>query len=526
MTDTVYDVVIIGAGLSGLSAAYYLHQHSNLSYLVLDARDRVGGRTYTVTHSNDSTTHTLDLGGAYVGPTQHRILRLAKQLGVKTQRVHTQGKTVMCMNGRRSEYHGDIPDTISIPALLDANNIIRLTEKLRKQVNVEQPWLSPPHIAALDDVTVAEWQRNNQWCADAISLYAGTIRGLLCIETSQCSMLAWLYYVQSAFGFNRITGVENGAQERYFVGGAQSISNKLREAVGADSVLLNSAVQHIDYTYDKQYCTVSCHNGKQYRARDVIVAMAPTQYAQIQHTPPLPSLKAALAQRMPKGCIVKTHMQYSTPFWRDKYNGIIFCDHAAGQPVSYSYDNCHDSADGFSQYYGLMGFVYSTGAIEYSQMSAEQRKQAICQQYARMFNNDAALHPIDYVEYNWNEDVYSRGCYVGTLGCGVLTSLGAQLRSNISDHVYVAGTESAVYWQGYQDGAVEAGERAAHDILLKHNILHDMFVYAEPYDADSEFECKPAELEWWQHYLPSVTQAIGICAALAVAGLRAYTKYR
>ncbi|XP_005359010.1 amine oxidase [flavin-containing] B, partial [Microtus ochrogaster] len=78
------DVIVVGGGISGMAAAKLLHD-SGLSVVVLEARDRVGGRTYTIRNKN---VKYVDLGGSYVGPTQNRILRLAKELGLETYKVN------------------------------------------------------------------------------------------------------------------------------------------------------------------------------------------------------------------------------------------------------------------------------------------------------------------------------------------------------------------------------------------------------------------------------------------------------
>ncbi len=74
-------MIVIGSGISGLAAAKWLKDNNLTKVLVLEARDRVGGRTYT---KRDSKVDWVDLGGSYVGPTQDHLLRIAKELGVGT----------------------------------------------------------------------------------------------------------------------------------------------------------------------------------------------------------------------------------------------------------------------------------------------------------------------------------------------------------------------------------------------------------------------------------------------------------
>lgn len=99
-------VLIIGAGLSGLIAAKTLKER-NIDFIVLEARDRVGGRTYTV---EDPVHGWVDLGASYVGPTQDHILKLAKELQVETYPVYFQDEAIHFTKGKRYIYSTQWPN--------------------------------------------------------------------------------------------------------------------------------------------------------------------------------------------------------------------------------------------------------------------------------------------------------------------------------------------------------------------------------------------------------------------------------
>ena len=203
-------------------------------------------------------------------------------------------------------------------------------------------------------------------------------------------------------GFNRLTSVENGAQERKFVGGSQQISNELAKSLGQGHVLLNNPVSFVNWADEKrQSCIVTTRDGQQHEADFVIVALAPPLYPSLGFSPALPVAKRQLAMRMPMGCIIKTIVQYKAPFWRAKgFNGTIFSDQG---PVTYSYDDANSTNTEF----GLMGFVLAANARRWGYVTPEERKMAICQQYAKAFQADEALNPIGYKEMNWNEEEFS-----------------------------------------------------------------------------------------------------------------------
>ena len=157
------------------------------------------------------------------------------------------------------------------------------------------------------------------------------------------------------------------------------------------------------------------------------------------------------------GSIIKTTMYYSSPFWReDGFAGTLLSDEG---PVMFTYD---DTKPG-ETHPAIMGFVLAKWGRAWSSATKEDRKTAITHQYARLFGNDAALHPIGYEEHDWSQDPFSGGCYTGWAPPGVLTSVGSCLRVPIGP-IHFAGTETARVWQGYIDGAIEAGERAAVEV--------------------------------------------------------------
>jgi len=547
-TEHVYDAIIIGGGISGMSAAAYLHDHSTSNLLVLEARTRLGGRTHTLTTQDG---YSVDVGGAYVGPTQNRILRVAHQLGVKTTLTYdsevTRTKNVLAYGGNsRSEYVGVIP-SVSPFALLDINYMLQQTERLRKQIDRLQPHLPPHSFPTADTVTMEQWISTQCTTPLAAELYRATVRSLFCVEPCEVSVQLWMSFIQSGYGTDMIIGVSGGAQERHFVGGSQQISEKLAERVGKERVLFNKVVANIDWNADKTAAgatettdpiahsaaadtvLVTCRDGSRYRTRRLIVAVSPALYSTFTFQPYFPLHKQPTA-RMYMGCIIKTVMRYSTPWWRESnYSGLMMqlSDTADSNdsdelppPVGYTYDDCHDEQhDGAQPFYAIMGFVFGAAGRRWLTRTAAERKAAIAAQYATVFQCDAARHPVDYYEYNWNADEYSRGCYNAVMPPAAMTELRQQLRTPFAG-VHFAGAETAFVWPGYMSGAVEAGERAAHEVLQALGRVEGEFVVDEP--ASSEWECQPSMHKSWmeqavEQWLPSAeTARYGLAAAAIV----------
>ncbi|XP_066267397.1 amine oxidase [flavin-containing] B-like isoform X3 [Branchiostoma lanceolatum] len=492
------DVVVIGAGISGLCAAKLLHE-TGLDVQVLEARDRVGGRTYTV---SDPSCGYVDLGGAYVGPTQDRILRVAKELDVTTYKVDAEQKAVSYFGGVHRSASFDDPSLLTNNplALLDMNNFIQQTEKFSKQVPLEAPW-NAPRAKEWDRMTFKEFIDKECWTSFAKKLLTSILGGLASCETEEMSLLAVLSSLASAGGFQ----MANAAQERKFVGGSMQVSEKIAALLG-NRVVLSSPVMRIQQ--EETVAMVTTHSGQQYRAKYIISAVPPPLLHRILFEPPLPDMKIQMVQRMPMGSIIKTNTFYNTAFWKEKG----FCGSALSDkgPVNY----CMDDTKPDGTHPAIMGFILSTHAREYCEMSTEQRKQAVCKHYAEVFQCPEFLHPVNYVEQNWMAETFSGGCYAATLGPGVMTSFGRELRKPFC-RMYFAGTETAVKWAGYMDGAVEAGERAAREVMhAMGKIPEDEIWQEEPPSVDVPHT--PMAVDPLEKFLPSVPQLLYFLLAFLV----------
>ncbi|XP_078700515.1 amine oxidase [flavin-containing] B-like [Branchiostoma floridae x Branchiostoma belcheri] len=497
------DVVVIGAGISGLCAAKLL-QESGLDVRVLEARDRVGGRTYT---KRDPSYGYVDLGGSYVGPTQDRILRLAKELDLKTYVVDMGEKAVLYFEGVRQTTSdtGTYLAQLNNPlGMLDSNNIFRKIQNLSQQVPLAAPW-NAPRAKEWDIMTVQEFINNECWTRITRSDIQGVVQSTFCCEAHEISLLYYLFYMASGQGQRRVISATNGAQERKIVGGAMQVSEKIAALLG-DRVVLSSPVLRIDQ--EDTVAIVTTHSGQQYRAKYVISSVPLPVLHRILFEPPLPAMKLQLVQRMTMGSIIKTNTYYRTAFWKEKgFSGEAQSDIG---PVSY----CVDDTKPDGSHPAITGFILAGHARDVCEMSPEERKQAVCEYYAEVFQCPEFLHPVNYVEQNWMADPFSGGCFVATLGPGVLTSFGRAIRKPFGK-VYFAGTETAVKWNGYMDGAVESGERAAREVLhAMGKISEDQIWQEEPPSPDvphTPFEDNPLE-----KILPSVPQFLYILLALVV----------
>ncbi|XP_060078754.1 amine oxidase [flavin-containing] B-like [Ylistrum balloti] len=451
MAGSEVDVVVIGAGLSGLYAAKILEENG-LTVSVVEARDRVGGRTCTIKGDNNGYT---DVGAAYVGPTQDIVKNLAKELGLELTNVYEVGKTIMNYKSIWATFGGVVPPYWNPFKLLDLNNIIRTIDRMAKQVPRNAPWMAQK-AAEWDSMTVKEFIDRNCWtnAASDILLF---VRSTLTSEPHEVSFLFFLWFVHSGGGVMRLASVKDGAQEQKIIGGTQQLSEGMTKKLKG-TVHLSCPVVSVDQTKEK--VLVKDVHGHEYQGKYVVSSVPHALLNRITFYPPLPDLKLQLIQRMPMGSIIKTFMFYDKPFWREQnYNGMITSDFG---PVAF----CLDDTKPDGSHPCIMGFVLADKSRDLVEMSESERKNILCQYYAKAFKMDVFLQPIDYIEKNWMAEEFSGGCYLGVMPPGVLTKYGRMLRKPLG-HVHFAGTETATEWMGYMDGALQSGERAAREILDK-----------------------------------------------------------
>lgn len=440
------DVAVVGAGLSGLSAAQALVD-SGREVVVLEARDRVGGRLFNATLGDGIV---VDVGGQWVGSDHVRVQRLAAELGIEIFPQHGAGRNLLDLDGKRRRYRGTIP-RVDPRGLWDLFVVRRRLHRLARAVGAEEPWAAE-HAAELDEETLAEWCEHNvrsKIARDLLGLATRTVWGE---APEQLSMLHVLFYVAAAGNFDKLIDTEGGAQQDRLDGGAQLLPLGLAESLG-DRVRLGAPVSRI--AHDEAGVRVAA-DGVEVEAERVIVAVPPAIAARIE-IDPLPPGRPELAERLRPGALTKCMALYEEPFWRgDGLSGEAVTD--AG-PVTLTFDSSpRDGSAGV-----LLGFVGGPEARELAALPVAERRAPVLACFERLYGPRAA-QPLDYAEQTWSEEEFSGGGPTSNFGPGGWIACGPALREP-AGRVHWAGTETATIWSGYMEGALQAGERVASEVL-------------------------------------------------------------
>ena len=453
------DVVVVGAGFAGLTAARRLRR-AGREVVVLEARDRVGGRVWNHKLPGGQIS---ERGATFVGPTQTHVLKLARELRVGTFPTYDKGDNVYVADGHRSTYSdrgiaGTAPPDPQILGQLAT--VIGALDQMSRSVPVEAPWKAP-NAAAWDGMTLQTFidshnptRRFNQ----VVSASTGPIFGA---EPRELSLLFALFYTAASGDethpgtFERNFNTRGGAQMSRFRGGSQEIALRIARQLGA-RVILRSPVRRI--VQGRGAATVHSDRAT-FRARRVIVAIPPTLAGRIDYDPILPFQRDQLTQRYGQGLLTKVAAVYDRPFWREQgLNGSAL---DTSGPLSFTYDDSPpDGRPGI-----VFGFAGGDRARRYATMSPRARRAAVLEQFAAFFG-PRARRPREFFETPWAAQQWSRGCPVGIPAVGALVAYGPRIRQPVG-RIHWAGTETSTFWNGYMDGAVRSGERAAAEVLAE-----------------------------------------------------------
>jgi monoamine oxidase len=442
------DACVIGAGYAGLTAALRLSQGGR-SVVVLEARDRVGGRIWTEQLPGGAA---VDRGGAWLGPRHDAIFGLAREFDVDTYKTWVAGAHLLVDGDRVRRYTGLIPKISPLAVATIALAQFRI-DRMAKRVPLETPWTAA-RASEWDQRSVGSWLRHSGITRGVgRDLFEMAVRGLMTGDLDDVSLLHLLTLVRAHGSLGTLFSIENGAQENMVDGGAGVIAQRIAARLG-DTVRLDAPVRAVE---QRAEAVVVRGDGIEVTAPRVVVTVPPELVLGITFDPPLPTDRRTLYEHAVAGPETKTLLVYSEPFWRnDGLSG------QSSQPGSAS-EVTIDATPRSGTPGVLASFTFSGVASRLDALDPSARRKAVLAALVARFGPRAAA-PESFVETAWWTEEWTRGCSFAHLRPGILSRYGPLLREPWG-RVHWAGTETATTSHGAIDGAVRSGERAAAEIL-------------------------------------------------------------
>ncbi|WP_233608568.1 flavin monoamine oxidase family protein [Nocardia stercoris] len=448
------DVAVIGAGLSGLTAAYRLSQQGR-SVVVLEASDRVGGRTVNL---EVAPGVVVDGGAQWIGGKHTEMFDLLDELGIDTFDSYTAGRTIYQRRGVRADFKGTIPP-LKRAVLADFAQAQFRLEVMAGRVPDGKPWQAAKSDI-WDGTSLGHWLDRNCLTPEARDLFTFCFTTMLADDPHRVSLLSVLHQIRTCGGLEYMINTEDGAQETRIQGGSQRVSLALAERLG-DRVVLGAPVTAI--RSDRHGVTIDATRGA-VRAQRVIVAMTPADADRIDFSPDLPTRRAELQRAWHNGTENKVFAVYPSPFWRQRgLNGTALAD----LPVARYVTDASPADGSVGVLLAFVGTASDGPGLTWPETILDderRRHRELLRDLVTLFGPQAA-EPLRIVEQNWTAEPWISGC-VSTRAPGVLTRYTDAALTPVG-RVHWAGTEAAEEFEGYLEGAVRAADRAVAEVLAQ-----------------------------------------------------------
>ena len=440
--NNVTDVLVVGAGLSGLYAAQLLQQ-AGLSVAVLEARNRVGGRVLSQS-LGDGTT--IDLGAQWISPDQKRISALAQKYNLKTIVRHTQGDSVVGFGKHFQRMSGTIPP-IPLISKLDLFQISWRIDRIAHQVSITQPW-QYRLAEQLDSISFDVWLEKNTFTQEAREYWRYVVEAGMCASCKQFSALEVVHQIATIGGLKEL---EN-ADYAFFVEGVQTIAHKMADELN-NCIHLLAPVRSLKY--DGLLVRAITDKGE-FCGKRVILALPPQLLAKISFDGRLADSLNQRSQNLVLGKIIKNIVVYEGAWWRDL--GLSGTADTPNEPIEF----VADSSNNAGKPGVLVAFASGTHATSLSQIDEETRKTIVLTHIQKVLGK-APVPVKHFVSLNWISEPWSSGGYASRRAIG-----GWIDRPNLNtsyDPIYFAGTETATEWRSYIEGALQSAERASIEVI-------------------------------------------------------------
>ena len=432
--NRLYDAIVVGAGLAGLSAAYQL-SIAGRSTLVLEANNRIGGRIL----SKRIPGATIEHGGQWVSSRHLHFIELCTSLGLQLERHEYPGSHRFALQGVINEFEGILPK-VSISDRFTLGRLAKNLDRATKRIDRERPWLSP-QANELDQLRFSQYLKKNLFSKRHYNVIKPVLEGHFLNGIDQISALQGIMEWQ-----------EKDSEKWQLLGGTDQLPRRLAQEV---DVLYHHKVKQIvvEGSFAK---LVSTNNS--YRARHVVVALPPAQASEIRYEPSIGTSKRSMWESIKPGRIIKSTLVFPTSFWRSKtWSGKAFIAELGPFQLLIDAGSSHDQHGIISTY------TIGTNCIAFEKLQDDEKKQIILKQVQKILKCDSDKVPLFFTIHDWKCPPNGYGAY-HTFPPGIITGYEDHL-TKPEGILYWASAEYDGKFRGTMEGALRSGIRAAREIL-------------------------------------------------------------
>ncbi len=448
----MFDAAIIGAGLAGLVAARDLRSRG-LDVVVLEARERVGGRVENVTLPDGTY---LEMGGQWVAPGFDALHDLLDQLGMRTVDVPAEGgRFIVRTRGNAVVVDGLDEDQPSLNPfeVADLGQCLLRLRRLAKRLAADRTWAAANEVWLSQ--TLHRWAAANTRTGAACERFEEVFHAAFAVLPDETPLSRALELVEAGPDLESMLATNGQLVQHRVEGGVQALAQRLADDLG-DAVRLGTEVVRVQHGPDDAVVTLT--GGDEVRARFVISTLPPRLAMALEHEPALPDWRIEQADSVSPGNVIKCYLLFDEPFWRAR--GLSGQSSADAGAVRVTFDT---TIEGATQGH-LMGFFSGSEAASLSQRTPQMRERAFLESVRDSFGD--VPRPVAYVERDWAAERFTGGCHGAHFAPGIWTAAGPAL-AEPEGVLHWAGAEYATRFNGYMEGAVRSGLAAAAAVAAR-----------------------------------------------------------
>ncbi|PBP27591.1 flavin-containing amine oxidase [Diplocarpon rosae] len=456
MSEKQYDAIVVGAGLSGLQAALKI-QEAGYSCIVLEARNRVGGKTWSIPLATGKGI--VDAGAAWINDTnQSHVYALTKRFDIELLPQNTDGDCIFQdADGSTHAFPYGSSPKFSEAYVTDLERIRDIIHDL--SVAYGSKANGTEHY---DQISLEQFAISKGASKKTIDMVRVWSRVMVGVEAKDMSAQFFIEYTGKGGGLKQLrSDQKHGGQYLRCRKGTQSISIGLAALLKPGTIHLSTPVSSI--TDCGTFIDVATKTGQTFKSTKLVLSIPTPLYADLEFSPPLSGTKAIAASSTIHGYYTKMILCYDNPWWIKTPDTPKSCGLAISyrSPAAVIRDtSVHEDGN-----YCLTCFVGGAPGVAWSQLPQHERRAQVLAQVSSIFGNkDEVYKPVEIFEQEWSKEEYSKGAPCPIMGPGVLTMVGKALAEPVGN-LHFVGTETSDVWSGYMEGAVRSGVRGAEEVV-------------------------------------------------------------